>query len=81
VFQTRFTDYSAATASRRRCTNSLVRDIDYLPESTTEFAGIFKFGIVVWHLGSVIVLSAIAGAAGQYFFNWSSLIKKSKIVM
>jgi hypothetical protein len=35
--------------------------------------------LLVWHVGSVMVLSAIAGTAGQYFFNWSSLIKKSKI--
>jgi hypothetical protein len=35
--------------------------------------------LLVWHVGAVMVLSAIAGAGGQYFFNWASLIKKSKI--
>jgi hypothetical protein len=35
--------------------------------------------LLVWHVGAVMLLSAIAGAAGQYFFNWPSLIRKSKI--
>jgi hypothetical protein len=35
--------------------------------------------LLVWHAGSVMALSAIAGAAGRYFFNWSALINKSKI--
>lgn len=35
--------------------------------------------LLVWHIGAVMVLSAIAGAAGRYFFNWSSLIQNSKI--
>jgi hypothetical protein len=35
--------------------------------------------LLVWHIGGVMILSAVAGACGRYFFNWSSLIKKSKI--
>jgi hypothetical protein len=34
--------------------------------------------LLVWHVGSVMALSALAGAAGRYFFNWSSFINKSK---
>jgi hypothetical protein len=34
--------------------------------------------LLVWHVGSVMALSALAGAAGRYFFNWTSIIKKSK---
>jgi hypothetical protein len=33
--------------------------------------------LLLWHVGFVMALSAIAGAAGQYFFNWASLIKKN----
>jgi hypothetical protein len=35
--------------------------------------------LLVWHIGAVMALSALAGAAGRYFFNWTSLIQKSKI--
>jgi hypothetical protein len=35
--------------------------------------------LLVWHIGSVLVLSAVAGASGRHFFNWASLTKKSKI--
>lgn len=35
--------------------------------------------LLVWHVGAVLALSALAGATGGYFFNWSRLIKKSKI--
>jgi hypothetical protein len=35
--------------------------------------------LIVWHVGVVILLSALAGAFGRYFFNWPSLIKKSRI--
>jgi hypothetical protein len=34
--------------------------------------------LLVWHVGSVMMLSALAGAAGRYFFNWTSVIQKSK---
>jgi hypothetical protein len=34
--------------------------------------------LLVWHVGSVLALSAFAGAAGRYFFNWHSLINKSR---
>ncbi len=34
--------------------------------------------LLVWHVGSVMALSALAGASGRYFFNWTSVIKKSK---
>jgi hypothetical protein len=35
--------------------------------------------LLIAHVGSVMALSAIAAVIGQYFFNWSSLINKSKI--
>lgn len=35
--------------------------------------------LLFWHVGSVIVLSTVAGAAGRYLFNWRVLITKSKI--
>jgi hypothetical protein len=35
--------------------------------------------LLLWHVGSVTALSALAGATGGYFFNWASLINKSKI--
>jgi hypothetical protein len=35
--------------------------------------------LLVWHVGVVLALSALAGAYGRYFFNWPSLIKKSRI--
>ena len=35
--------------------------------------------LLFWHVGSVIVLSTVAGAAGRYLFNWRMLITKSKI--
>jgi hypothetical protein len=35
--------------------------------------------LLVWHVGVVVALSALAGAYGRYFFNWPSLIRKSKI--
>ena len=34
--------------------------------------------LLAWHVGSVMALSALAGATGEYFFNWASLIEKSK---
>src|SRR5262249_9350515 len=35
--------------------------------------------LLFWHVGSVVVLSAVAGAAGQRLFNWRALINKSQI--
>jgi hypothetical protein len=35
--------------------------------------------LLIWHAGSVLTLAAIAGVTGRYFFNWSSLVNKSKI--
>ena len=33
--------------------------------------------LLVWHIGSVMALSAIAGGAGRYLFNWRSIIRIS----
>jgi hypothetical protein len=35
--------------------------------------------LLFWHIGAVLVISTIAGATGRYFFNWSTLIQKSKV--
>ena len=35
--------------------------------------------LLLWHVGTVLALSALAGAAGKYFFNWATLVTKSKI--
>ena len=35
--------------------------------------------LLVWHIGAVLALSAIASTAGPLFFNWASLIEKSKV--
>ena len=35
--------------------------------------------LLFWHVGSVMALSALAGAAGRHFFNWTSVINKSKL--
>jgi hypothetical protein len=35
--------------------------------------------LLFWHVGSVMALSVLAGITGRYFFNWESLINKSKI--
>lgn len=35
--------------------------------------------LLVWHVGTVLALSALAGATGKYFFNWATLVTKSKI--
>jgi hypothetical protein len=34
--------------------------------------------LLVWHVGSVMALSTLTGVSGRYFFNWPSVIKKSK---
>ena len=31
--------------------------------------------LLVWHVGSVIVLSALAGSIGHYFLKWPSVIR------
>jgi len=53
-------------------------------------AGLANFGVRIvhpedvsvmllfWHVGSAIVLSTVAGAAGHYLFNWRVLINKSQ---
>jgi hypothetical protein len=35
--------------------------------------------LLFWHVGAVMALSAFAGVAGRYFFNWTALIQRSKI--
>jgi hypothetical protein len=35
--------------------------------------------LLVWHIGAVMALAAMAGAVGPHFFNWASRIQKSKI--
>jgi hypothetical protein len=35
--------------------------------------------LLFWHVGSVIVLSAVAGAAGRRLFTWRALIEKSQV--
>ena len=34
--------------------------------------------LLVWHVGAVIALSALAGSAGEYFLNWRSVIHASE---
>jgi len=34
--------------------------------------------LLVWHVGAVIALSALAGSAGEYFLNWRSVITASE---
>src|SRR5207247_2207869 len=31
--------------------------------------------LLVWHVGSVMALSALAGSIGRYFLNWPSVIR------
>ena len=35
--------------------------------------------LLFWHIGAVMALSGLAGGAGPHFFNWASVIQKSKI--
>jgi len=34
--------------------------------------------LLVWHVGAVIAISALAGGAGEYFLNWRSVIRASE---
>jgi hypothetical protein len=34
--------------------------------------------LLVWHVGGVVVLSALAGSAGRYFLNWGSVTGASR---